>query len=74
VLISTIRAVVDGREDPRGELRRTAAVDELQQRVHIGPIVPGQRSGERRIEARPFQPPLAPGNDADEAGTQPTVR
>jgi hypothetical protein len=51
---------VEGRQDPRGEVRRASAVDELEQRVQVGGAVGGERRRGGRLEAGRAQLPPAP--------------
>jgi len=57
---------VERREDSRRQPRRAAAVDELEQGMHVRACVAGQRGGEPPIESRPFQAPPAPCDDGDQ--------
>jgi hypothetical protein len=52
------------REERRGEVRRTAAIDELEQRVQVDVSFGGEPPGEPVVEAGRGQGALTPARDA----------
>jgi hypothetical protein len=54
--------MVEGRQDPRRERRRTAAFDQPDQGVQIHPALMGELLGQGGAEAGPAQPCAAPGD------------
>jgi hypothetical protein len=58
--------IVEGSEDPRGELGRATAIDQLEQGVDVGAAIGGQRIGALGLEAGALEPLPAPRDDADQ--------
>jgi hypothetical protein len=58
--------IVEGSEDPRSALGRTTAIDQLEQGVHVGAAIGGQRIGAPGLEAGALEPPPAPRDNADQ--------
>jgi hypothetical protein len=56
-------SVLERRQDPCRELRRAAALDELDERVQVHPAFARELVGQTRLEARPAQTRSAPRHD-----------